>query len=57
MWRSLEHLIAARTGEAASTEIQRVMQGASIVLQRENARAALRRLPGLPAEGPLLAEP
>ena len=42
-WRSCE-AISARTGEGSSVESQRLLQTLGIALQRENARAVLRRL-------------
>ena len=48
-WRSLGALIAGRTGEPASMVVERLHQALSVALQRENARAVLRRLPD--AEG------
>ena len=48
-WRALGALMAARTGEAASVVTEHLHQALSVTLQRENARAVLRRLPeGLP---------
>ena len=43
-WRSLGEAISARTGEGSSVESQRLLQTLGIALQRENARAVLRRL-------------
>ena len=43
-WRSLGEAISARTGEGSSVESQRLLQSLGIALQRENARAVLRRL-------------
>ena len=50
-WRSLGGLVASRTGEAATTATSHLLQALSVALQRENARAAVRRV-GLGAEGP-----
>jgi len=43
-WRSLGEAISAHTGEGSSVESQRLLQTLGIALQRENARAVLRRL-------------
>eukprot|EP00438_Fugacium_kawagutii_P027391 Skav208438 [mRNA] locus=scaffold1952:148218:149072:+ [translate_table: standard] len=47
--RTLGSLLAAKTGQATSTEVEHLYQGLSVALQRESARAVLRRLPALPA--------
>ena len=44
-WRVLGGLCAARSGLSASEGVQQLMQSLSVALQRENARAVLRRLP------------
>ena len=44
-WRALGSLIAARTGESAGLVVDQLLQSLSVSLQRENARAVLRRLP------------
>ena len=44
-WRALGSLLAGRTGEAQDVVVERLLQGLSVALQRENARAVLRRLP------------
>ncbi|CAE7609172.1 unnamed protein product [Symbiodinium natans] len=56
-WRELGQLLAAKTGESEAVETEQLMQSLAVSLQRENARAILRRLgpPELPAEQ--LAEP
>jgi hypothetical protein len=53
-WRELAKGIAARSGEPVSVEHGRLTQALAVALQRENARAVLRRLvqPGA-APGPL----
>ena len=43
-WRQLAGLIAARSGDNPGVETARLLQSLSVVLQRENARAVLRRL-------------
>ena len=49
-WRQLGKAVAARSGEPESTEVDRLLQALAVTLQRENARAVLRRL-GEPAGG------
>ena len=44
-WRQLAGLIAARSGDSPGVETDRLLQSLSVVLQRENARAVLKRLP------------
>ena len=44
-WRSLGALCAAHTGEAKSIAVDKLLQALSVALQRENARAVLRRVP------------
>ncbi|CAE7509804.1 unnamed protein product [Symbiodinium sp. CCMP2592] len=44
-WRTLGGLIAARSGDTPAAETDRLLQSLAITLQRENARAVLRRLP------------
>ena len=44
-WRTLGSLISARTGGSTSIVIEQLLQSLSVSLQRENARAVLRRLP------------
>mgnify|MGYP001814252087 CR=1 FL=1 len=44
-WRALGSRIAARTGEAKGAVVEKLQQSLSVALQRENARAVLRRLP------------
>ena len=56
-WRSLGSLLSARTGEPASLTIDQLLQSFSVALQRENARAILRRLPAGPNAPAHLAEP
>ena len=43
-WHQLSAALSARSGESSSVEQQRLLQAFAIVLQRENARAVLRRL-------------
>ena len=43
-WRSLGGLVASRAGEAATTATSHLLQALSVALQRENARAAVRRM-------------
>ena len=45
-WRALAHALAAHSGEPSSVEMERLLQTLSITLQRENARAVLRRAGG-----------
>ena len=56
-WRTLGSLISARTGESTSIVIEQLLQSLSVSLQRENARAVLRRLPTAAAALPGLPEP
>lgn len=44
-WGTLGRQVAARTGNAPAVEQQRRVEALSVALQRENARAVLRRLP------------
>ena len=44
-WRSLGRLLAAQSGEPVASTTEHLLQALSVVLQRENARAVLRRLP------------
>ena len=55
-WRDLGGLYAARLGLTASEGTEQLLQSLSVTLQRENARAVLRRLPevGEEGRGPLL---
>ena len=55
-WRELGGLYAARLGLTASEGTEQLLQSLSVTLQRENARAVLRRLPevGEEGRGPLL---
>ena len=50
-WKALGSLIAAQTGEATGLVVDQLLQTLSVTLQRENARAVLRRLPK-PAAAP-----
>eukprot|EP00435_Cladocopium_sp_Y103_P062067 s521_g23.t1 len=43
-WHLLAAALSSRSGEGANVELQRMLQAFSIALQRENARAVLRRL-------------
>ena len=56
-WKELGQLLAAKTGESEAVETEQLMQSLAVSLQRENARAILRRLG--PPEPPVdqLAEP
>ena len=47
-WQALAHALSARTGEPASLEADRLFQALAVTLQRENARAVLRRVPAGP---------
>ena len=42
-WKRLAHAVAGRTGESASVLTERLQQTLALTLQRENARAVLRR--------------
>ena len=42
-WKHLARTVAGRTGEAASVLTERLQQSLALTLQRENARAILRR--------------
>ena len=44
-WRSLGALLSARTGESKGIVTDQLLQAFSVTLQRENARAVLRRVP------------
>eukprot|EP00438_Fugacium_kawagutii_P020941 Skav211832 [mRNA] locus=scaffold305:639454:640032:- [translate_table: standard] len=46
VWRQLGGLLAGRHGTSTSEQVQHLLQIFSVVLQRESARAVLRRLPG-----------
>ena len=50
-WKALAQAVAARTGETAAVEQERLLQALGVALQRENARAVLRRA------GPTLVDP
>ena len=50
-WRELGGLYAARLGLTASEGTEQLLQALSVTLQRENARAVLRRLPEAGEEG------
>ena len=59
-WQALAAAIAAQTGEPVSVEANRLYETLAVTLQRENARAVLRRVPASgPDPGPaaLLVEP
>ena len=43
VWTDLASLMAAATGESVHCTIVRVLQGVGLVVQKENARAILRR--------------
>ena len=49
VWKALATAIAARSNESASVEHDRLLQALAVALQRENARAVLRRLGSYPA--------
>ena len=42
-WKELAAAIAARSNESVATETERLLQTLAVALQRENARAVLRR--------------
>jgi hypothetical protein len=56
-WRRLGALHAARLGLSQSEGTQQLQQVLSVALQRENARAVLRRLPDGPAAMAVLDDP
>ena len=56
-WRVLGGLLAARTGDTPAAETARLLQCLAITLQRENARAVLRRLPETAGVTAPFAEP
>ena len=56
-WRTLGGFIAARTGQAPGTATEHLRQFLSVTLQRELARAVLRRLSEAAPASPLLGEP
>ena len=45
VWRKLGALHAARVGQSPSQGVDQLLQALGVALQRENARAVLRRLP------------
>ena len=57
VWKVLGRLLSARSGEAAAVETDKLLQSLAVTLQRENARAVLRRLPVEGAAGSPLADP
>ena len=57
VFRQLGSFLAARTGDSTSKMTEQLMQGLSITLQRENARAVVRRLPDDSASFNALSEP
>ncbi|CAE7275446.1 unnamed protein product [Symbiodinium sp. KB8] len=56
-WKELAAALALRTGEPVSQESDRLYQALAISLQRENARAVLRRIPETPVHELALADP
>ena len=56
-WQALGQMLAAKTGEAEAVEMEQLMQALAITLQRENARAILRRLGPVELEEAPLVEP
>ena len=59
-WLALAQATAAQSGEAVSVEASRLYEMLAVTLQRENARAVLRRLPDpapVPGPGARLAAP
>ncbi|CAK9038385.1 132 kDa protein [Durusdinium trenchii] len=56
-WRQLPQCVAARSGEDAGVELAKLLQTLAGSLQRENARAVLRRVGGPDAHPALLADP
>jgi hypothetical protein len=57
VWKQLAALVAARSGASPGEAKDQLMQSLSVALQRENARALLRRLPAAEEVGPGLADP
>ena len=57
VFRQLGGFLAARTGDSSSKLTEQWLQGLSITLQRENARAAVRRLPDDTTAFTALSEP
>ena len=57
VWKELGRLLSAKSGEAAAVETDKLLQSLAVTLQRENARAVLRRLPLEGAAGSPLADP
>ena len=51
-WRQLAQCMAARSGDDAALELDRLLQTLAVALQRENARAFLRRARGLDGRPP-----
>ena len=45
VWRTLGALLAAKSGDGSGAATEQLLQCLSVTLQRENARAVLRRLP------------
>ena len=56
-WRAFGSAVAAKTGEPAAAETARLLQALSLTLQRENARAILRRQAVDEQNSHVLAEP
>ena len=59
-WQALAAAIAAQTGEPVSVEASRLYETLAVTLQRENARAVLRRVPASgqdPGPAALFVEP
>jgi len=56
-WRQLAHCVAARSGEQPTVELEKLLQTLAVSLQRENARAVLRRAGGPDARPATLADP
>lgn len=57
VFRQLGSFLATRTGDSTSKMTEQLMQGLSVTLQRENARAVVRRLPDDSASFNALSEP
>ena len=56
-WRTLGGLLAARSGDTPGAQTDRLLQSLAVTLQRENARAVLRRLPVSAEAQAAFAEP
>ena len=56
-WRTLSRLLATRTAQDPAAAVDHLQQALGVVLQRENARAVLRRSPDLRPAGGCFTDP